>query len=438
MTDYPQPGDEERQIGLECFFTDTPGTGGVLKRFPEDFIVEELSDLPLKVDNGPYTIARIKVTNWETNRLIRAMSKNLGVSRYKIKFAGTKDKRAITTQLFSFGHPMDKVLSLNLADFEIVDAYTSNREIELGNLLGNHFNIRVREVQLDETDARERIDGCIGQMVSEGGFPNYFGIQRFGAVRAITHLVGKHIVHGDLEKAVMTYVGNPLKGESEEVFMARERLQKERDFEEAVTYYPSKYIFERSMIHHLKRKPDDWAGALDILPDNLKMMFVHAYQSFIFNKILSKRISSGLALSEPMIGDLVLPMNKKGLPDHHEPVEVTSDNLDHLSELVRKRKGYISGAIIGIDGPIAGGEMGEIERSIIEKEGVELGDFEISEVSRVSSRGMRREILAPVFDLKWRLTEDDGITPQFDFSLFRGTYATSFMREIMKGNVLDY
>jgi len=438
MKDGPIPGIEERQIGLEHFLTTSKGIGGVLKKDPEDFIVEEIPDHPPKIDNGQFTIARIRVRNWETNRLVRILSKNLGISRHKIKFAGTKDKRAVTTRMFSFDHPLEKVLSLKIPDIEIVDAFSSNRELELGNLIGNHFNITVREVPGEKKDVFDSINECMDQIVSLGGFSNYFGVQRFGAVRPITHIVGMKIVHGDIRGAVMAYVGNPLPGEEEGIFLARKRLEEDLDFREAVSYYPSKYLFERTMIHHLKRRPDDWPGALDSLPDNLKMMFVHAYQSYIFNRILSQRIGSGIPINEPVLGDLVVPMNKKGLPEHYHSVKVTRSNIQMMTDLVKDQKGFISGAIIGKESDLAEGEMGEIERRIMEEEKVSPDDFEISAISRISSKGMRRELIAPVFDLKWRSIGKGSPSPQFDFSLFRGTYATSFMREIMKGNVLDY
>ena len=149
-------------------------------------------------------------------------------------------------------------------------------------------------------------------------------------------------------------------------------------------------------------------------------------------------VQAGLPINRPVKGDLIIPLNKKGLPQHHDPIEVTDENLSYLSDLVSKGKAFITGIILGIDAQVAGGEMGEIEQEIIMEEGISPDDFEIHEVTRVSSRGMRRELMAPIFDLKWRFIENDGISPQFDFSLFRGTYATSFMREIMKAQILDY
>jgi tRNA pseudouridine13 synthase len=439
MSDHPKPGPEEINIGLEYFFTDTEPLGGVLKKDIDDFIVTEISDPPKCLEDGPITIAKIRAKNWETNRLIKFLSKNLGISRNKIKFAGTKDKRAVTTRLFSFQHPMENVSSLEIPDVEVLEVYMSNRELELGNLIGNHFTINVRDIKGGSQRIDDIVSTCLQQITSTGGFPNYFGVQRFGAIRPITHIVGKNIVHNDLERAVMSYIGNPIDKEGPEAFEARTRIEKERDWEEAVTYYPSNYTFERTMIHHLKRIPGDWSGALNDLPENLRMMFVHAYQSYIFNRIISERLKRGLSLNEPSVGDIIVALNKKGLPEHYNGIRVTSSNLSRMENIVRKRKGFITGAIIGMSSEIASGDMGDIENKIFQQEGVAPEDFKISKISNVSSKGMRRELLSPIFDLKWRtLQKGSEDVLQLDFSLFRGTYATSFMREIIKGNILDY
>src|SRR5512133_1385727 len=89
----------ERDLGMEVFFCPTKGSGGRLKRLPEDFVVDEISSPPPKAEPGKYTIATVTSTNWEMNRLVRQLSKQVGVSRNRIGFAGTKDKRAVTTQL---------------------------------------------------------------------------------------------------------------------------------------------------------------------------------------------------------------------------------------------------------------------------------------------------------------------------------------------------
>ena len=426
----------EAEIGLEVFFTDSPGIGGRLKQDPEDFIVDEISLPPSEDKSGSYTIAKVTSQNWETNRLIRELSKTLGISRDKIGFAGTKDKRGITSQLMSFQTPLENVSRLVLHQIAITDLYRSKKPLTIGDLIGNHFIIRARNSPVDIDTCRESIAQTNQQLTNLGGFPNFFGVQRFGAVRPVTHLVGKWIAKGDLEKAVMTYVAHPLDSEGEDTRAARARLELERDFAEAIEYYPKTLTFERMIIGYLARNPEDYAGSIGVLPPNLQMMFVHAYQSYLFNRMLSERIRQGLPLNRPLVGDVVLPADRNGLPDHDHGVPTTEANIDLVERQVKKGKAFISTVLFGTDSVFAEGAPGEIERKVIDEEQLIASDFMVPLIHQCSSKGSRREILGSVTDLEINILDDYS---EFSFSLNKGCYATVLLREFMKnGTLMDY
>ena len=74
------------------------GIGGILKARIQDFRVDEIAT-KIKLDpRGRFTAAMISLTNWETNRFVNKLARILGISRNRIFFAGTKDKKAITKQ----------------------------------------------------------------------------------------------------------------------------------------------------------------------------------------------------------------------------------------------------------------------------------------------------------------------------------------------------
>ena len=87
----------EKKVGIETFFASYDGVNGKLRTRPEDFFVTEISNYPSKTGSGRFTIAEITATNWETNILVKELSNRLHVSRQRVGFAGTKDKRAKTT-----------------------------------------------------------------------------------------------------------------------------------------------------------------------------------------------------------------------------------------------------------------------------------------------------------------------------------------------------
>lgn len=425
----------EREIGLVVYFTDTPGSGGRLKREAEDFVVEEVSKYPPEKPEGKVCVARVTATNWETNRLIRQMSKALGISRDRIGFAGTKDKRAVTSQLMSFEAPVDQVMSLRLPQVRVEDAYMARRGMTIGDLIGNDFRIRVRDTLLEGGELKASLEDTESALRTLGGFPNFFGVQRFGAVRPVTHLVGRAIVKGDLEQAVFLYIGNPHEDEDEASRAAREALQRDRDYAAALRDFPKKLTFERMVIGFLERNPGDFAGAICVLPPNLQMMFVHAYQSYLFNLILSERMRRGIPLNAPVVGDVVLPADKDGNPDHDKQVPVTRTNLDLVERQVRDRRAFVSATLFGSDSVLAEGEMGEIERKVIESEGLEPGDFLIPAIPHCSSRGSRRELVCQYRDLRISLGEREYTA---SFFLGKGCYATVLLREFMKSDLMAY
>lgn len=420
----------ERDVGIEGHLTSTAGLGGILKATPEDFIVEEISSPPPASSEGRFAIATVRVRNWETNRLVRQFARSLHISRRRIGFAGTKDKRALTTQLFSFENvPPETVRGLRLKDLEVLDAFQADRRLEIGDLVGNRFHIVVRDLAVPPEKAAPVVEETARRLRTFGGFPNFFGVQRFGSVRPITHVVGRHIVHGEFRQAVEAYVANPIEGEDPESYEVRTALRETGDIQTALRTYPKSYSFEKAILNHLAAHPNDHVGALRQLPFNLLMMFVHGYQSYLFNRILSERMRRGLPIHEPVAGDLVLPADKRGLPDRERTIDVTCDNLERVAQRCREGKAWVSGILFGSKPEFAGGEPGQIEKEIVASEGLRPEDFIIPEIPRISSKGTRREILAPIRSLQATMVDD---RLHVNAELTRGAYATCLLREFMK------
>jgi tRNA pseudouridine13 synthase len=424
----------ESKIGLEVFFTDTPGVGGMLKRRPEDFVVDEISRMPPPDPEGRFTIAKITSENWETNRLVKQMAHYLGISRHRISFAGTKDKRAITSQLMCFEAPLEAVAAISMHQVRVENAYRSRKNLTIGDLIGNTFQIKVRECRLSGASLSEAIMETHGALQKVGGFPNFFGVQRFGSLRPITHIVGRHIVRGEFEEACLAYAANPVEHESPEAREARQFLQDTKDYAGALRLFPRPLMFERTVVAHLAQNPGDFTGAIMALPRNLQMMFVHAYQAFLFNRILSERIRRGMPIDAPVEGDVVLPTDKDGLPDHDKHVPVTRFNLDLVATQVRNRRASVSAVLFGSESVLAEGEPGEIERLIIGQEGISKADFVVPRIPECSSRGSRREIVARYWDFSHSV---EGDVLETSFSLGKGCYATCLLREIMKEDMIE-
>jgi tRNA pseudouridine13 synthase len=431
----PETPTGEQEVGMLGFLTSAPGLGGRLRAEVEDFVVVEDSRPPARVDGGNFTAATIRLRNWETNRFVRQMSRRLGISSKRVRFAGTKDKRAITTQLFTIEADADSVRALRMADVEVLDLFPTDRHVSLGQLVANDFEIAVSGIDLPKGEARDRTGSVMDEATEVGGFPNFYGHQRFGVQRPVSHLVGERLVRADVEGAVWTYLTHPGPGEDEVTRETRRELAEGRDVRQGLRAFPQTLGNERTLLEHLLHHPDDHQGALRRLPFNLQLMFVHAYQGLAFNLVLSERMRRGLPLVEPMEGDVVVPVDERGNPRHDRPVEVSERNLAKVSWQVGRGHAAVTGAVPGTEAPLAKGEMGDIEASVLEGMGVTRGDFNIVGLTDLTTPGIRRELAITGADPSWEVG-DGRVTLRF--RLQKGCYATCVLRELMKAPMLSY
>ena len=417
-------------VGSESFFSKTSGIGGKLRKKPEDFNVEEVVSIPGRShwiwmqasSNGKHQIVKIKAKNWDTHVLVKELSRWLNIGQKSIGFAGTKDKRAITTQHFSVKTSMEKLSSVDLENIELEFLHSSVKPIRLGNLVGNKFKIKVTN-----SSNRDHINDIFSEL--DGFFPNYFGVQRFGAVRPITHIVGEKIVQGNYEGAVLDYLtlGSPNYAGHE----GREYLLETKDFTKSLEKFPPHMLFERQLLGHLSRNKGDYTGAILQLPESLSKMLVHGYQSLIFNKVLDMRIKGGMDACLPQIGDYIMPADGYGGPDQRVTIEVTERNQSKLSKRCREGKAWVAGLLPGANSKFSKGRQGELEKKVMDDFGVKFGDFIIDDIHELSSYGMYRPLFQKYNSIKVDYSSED---PIFSFWLHKGTYATSFLREIMKSS----
>ncbi len=370
----------------------TAGMGGTIKNSPEDFIVEEIgSDGTLfgtdkeitRVDEkGDFVRFILQKRDWTTEGAIRRIAKELGIGKKRFNYAGNKDKIALATQLVSvFNVEKEKILSLNLKDIKINGAWKSKERVSLGDLLGNRFTIKVVNPEKNG-DIVNKIYGELG-----GKFPNYFGEQRFGTTRKNTHIVGEYIIRCRLDKAVLAFLCDTEGEIHESARIAREKLRETLDFAAALREFPKHLKLERSMLAHLEKNPNDYAGALRCLPRGTLLMFVHAFQSYIFNRLLSDRISEG---------------------------EVKPEEGERMND-----SGFIEGRIIGYET-----ELNEREKEILAGLEIKTRDFKIKSMPEISSKGSSRTLFAPLKDFSFSEST-------FRFSLPAGSYATVALREFL-------
>lgn len=238
----------EKQIGIDLYSTDTDGLGGQLRQEVEDFIVREITNRE-EEQEGKYLILELVKRDWDTHHLTRTLAKILQISQKRISVAGTKDKRALTTQKISiFDIDAQEIEKIHLKDIELKVLGRSRKSVELGDLWGNNFRITIRNITHSSEETHKLLEKTTNEILAQGGVPNFFGIQRFGSVRPVTHLVGKAIVEGDFEKAALLYIAEPFPDEPEETKEARQFVKETRDFKEGLKTYPLHLGHERAHV----------------------------------------------------------------------------------------------------------------------------------------------------------------------------------------------
>ena len=417
--------DWDRALGMDYYITDSPGCGGVIKSCAEDFQVSEVFE-ELGYEGGRYLVLDVEKTNWDTHHLVHEMARRLRISQKRFGWAGTKDKRAVTSQRISIMNLDESELTkINLPDLKIKVLGRTNRAVGLGDLLGNSFRITIRELCCPDPAAR--MTGITEEIVKQRGVPNYFGVQRFGDIRPVTHKVGEALAKGNIEEAVFIYLALPFPGELDRTRETREKLWVNRDIPAALKEFPEYLHYEVAMLNYLVEHPGDYAHSFDVLSVNLKRLFVHAYQSYLFNRILSNRLAAAMPLHRAVVGDVVC-FAKDGMPDMDKVQKVTTENLEAIDRLAGRGRAFLTLPLIGFETILAEGAQGEIERAILRAEGISPENFKIPENPDLGSRGTRRAALCPV---KPQITVEEN-RAELQFVLPKGSYATVVLREYMK------
>ena len=161
---------------------------------------------------------------------------------------------------------MEDASKVNVKDIQLYPVGYVREALSLFYLLGNYFTINIKSISLKQDTVKTRIAQTIKELEAVGGIPNFFGHQRFGTTRPITHLVGKAIVRGDFKEAAMLFLAKPSIHEHPSSRQARQQLQESGDFRQALENFPKQLRFEKIMLSHLANNPDDFVGAFQRLP----------------------------------------------------------------------------------------------------------------------------------------------------------------------------
>lgn len=376
----------------------------IIKQYPEDFLViEKMAKNRIRefmsTQLGRFCIFILKKRGVDMLSAIRTLSKIYNIREKAFSYSGTKDKKALTIQYCSvFGRIYDKTVSFgNSGDFIDVKVIGfSNSPISLGDHLGNEFIINVRNISdqkyfelKKEYELKKDAKNSESFDKNSPLIPNFFDSQRFGIFHN-NHVIGKFIVLSRFEEATN---------------MIKEQMG------EKINHKLSKL----SGLEFLKA-----------LNSKQAMMYIHSYQSFIFNNAVSSFIEENFDCFKLNydFGKLAFPKKNSG----------------EISKLYRNMKINLAG--FGFE---SNGKINKYVLKEMKKEGVKDRDFIIRQIPMLSAESQKRDFLIKLknFNLK-TINSEDGTTRilkdkgkiknttqttkdnvfQVKFTLGRGSYAT--------------
>jgi len=396
---------------LQRYLTaEVPGTGGVIKGSPEDFVVEEIAAYQPS-GQGEHCYAQIEKRGIATLEALRRLSKALGVQERDIGYAGMKDAVGVTRQTVSIPRVApEKVLALEIPGMRVLSAVMHGNKLRLGHLKGNRFRIRLRDAA---PGAIEHAEAALA-ILERRGVPNRFGAQRYGA-QGNTHVIGAALLRRDFKQAIDTLIGDPAAVTDERWRLAIEAYRR-GELAESLALFPGHLRGERELLGRLVQRPDAFEKAFNSVQPRMKRLYLSAFQSSLFDQVLEQRLDR---LEYVGTGDIAFK---------HENGACFLVQ-DAAAEAARAQAFEISatGPMFGCTMMEAQGDQGELERSILAAKELTPESFNLSGGLRME--GERRPLRVPITGA---LAQEEGGDLLLDFSLPRGSYATCVMSEIMK------
>ncbi|XP_030958091.1 multisubstrate pseudouridine synthase 7 isoform X2 [Quercus lobata] len=268
-------------------------------------------------NNGKFLRFHLYKENKDTQEALGVIGKMLGI------------------QVTAFKQHASRLAALNerLIGIKVGDFCYVKEGLLLGQLMGNRFTITLRGVVADSDDTVKASADALGRL----GFINYFGLQRFGSGSVPTHLIGAALFRGEW-KAAVSMILDPREGERTVIAKAREYYKESNDIEGTLKQLPRHLVAERAILQCLKKCPGNYLQALKAVPRTLRMMYIHSYQSYLWNHAASLRVQK-YGTDQVVLGDLVYCKGDNtenvsgGMLECEDDSNNDADDSNHLDEI---------------------------------------------------------------------------------------------------------
>jgi len=384
----------DSQIGITVYSTEFNGIGGKIRSEPEDFQVTEIisqrAQNSINAKEG-YAVYKLKKKKIDTSHALSDVFRKKGI---RLKSLGLKDASAITEQFVCSGNKGKTIENFSTEKYSLEKIGFVKKPLSKKDMISNHFKIKISDCS-DDLSSFTEYDKIL----------NFYGYQRFGSKRPVTHLIGKAILQRDFNKAVELILSFTSPYDSKENTEIREKLSDKENYQKYFDQVPYQMDIERIVLKEMIEHGDA-LRAIHSIQISLRRFYIQAYQSFLFNQYLSSAFSDGEDLFEAQPSDVCF--------DFHGIIGKYVKGLDQ--HLALPFVGYSYYKKTRFDYQIS---------KILEQEEIVPKDFFIKEMQEVSSEGGFRQAAI-------HCSNHSSYDTTVEFSLSRGSFATILLREIMK------
>lgn len=381
-----------------------------LKRLPEDFQVAELS--AFGTTGGPFACYRLTKRSQGTPEVIEAILRRWNLARGQVGYGGLKDRHAVTVQYVTVKNGPRR--DLHEKSFDLVYLGQAQRAFGPQDISGNRFRITLRDLTPDaERQARTALE-----QASQGGVPNYFDDQRFGSLGQSGEFVAQPWCLGNYERAVWLALADPNShdrpDEREQKRLLREHWGDWKTCKGALAR-----SHRRSIVTFLADRPGDFRGAIARVRIDLRGLYLSAFQSALWNRILGqwiRRICPAEGLSDVRLESGAVPFFRSLEPDQIAALRSTTLPLPSARTKLEP-------------GPIA-----DVVTDVLREAGLELRQVRVK-YPRDSffSKGNRAAAIS--LGQVTEFAETDDLHPgrrklTLGFDLPRGSYATIVVKRL--------
>jgi tRNA pseudouridine13 synthase len=401
----------DRLAGIECYCTSFAGTGGSIKQGSEGFRVSELVEESLAGnisrsfdDRHRYPLYILEKRDIDSNHALFEIEREC---RIRLRVMGIKDAKAVTTQYAG----ADKVMKNPPSELKSTHARLTLKGFTkkpLGKefLAGNRFEITIHQPRLQD------LSGFVPEI---GRIGNFYGLQRFGSERLVTHLVGREIIRRDFGRAVELLLSYTTEYDTPASKEIRSKSADPGSYRQLLGMLPRGMDIERHVLSALVAGKDA-VSALRAVPITIRRLFVQAYQAYVFNRCLSAAVANGEDLLQPAVDDLCFEM--EGPATFGRVIKYDSASEAKMVPAIR---------MVGYTFQPGKGRFENITKTILQEEGVTAKEFHIKEMQELSQQGGFRQAPLWCTDFSYRQNPLAVL-----LKLPKGSYATTLLREIIK------